>query len=64
MWVLFTVEGILPALESAHAMYYAMELPKTLEADQNIVICVSERGDMNTVAECLPKFGPQMGFAF
>jgi tryptophan synthase len=62
--LLSQLEGILPALESAHAVYYAMELAKTLDADQNIVICVSGRGDkdVNTVAECLPKFGPQIGW--
>ncbi|KAJ3216196.1 tryptophan synthetase [Clydaea vesicula] len=57
-------EGIIPALETAHAIYYATELAKTLTKDKNIVICVSGRGDkdVGTVAESLPKFGPIIGW--
>ncbi len=48
-------EGIIPALESAHAVYQAVQLARTLPADQTIVICLSGRGDkdMHTVAEAL-----------
>lgn len=38
-------EGIIPALESAHAVAYAMKLAKTLPADQNILVNLSGRGD-------------------
>ena len=57
-------EGILPALETAHAVYYAIELAKTLDSSKDIVVCVSGRGDkdVQTVAESLPKFGPMIGW--
>src|SRR5690625_54111 len=38
-------EGIIPALESAHAVAYALKLAKTMKKDQTIVICLSGRGD-------------------
>jgi tryptophan synthase beta chain len=38
-------EGIMPALESAHAVYYAAELAKTLDKDKIVVINLSGRGD-------------------
>ncbi|MDI6451949.1 tryptophan synthase subunit beta [Peloplasma aerotolerans] len=39
------VEGIIPAIESAHAVAYAMKLAPTLSQDQVIVINLSGRGD-------------------
>lgn len=62
--VLSQVEGIIPALESAHAVWGAMELAKTMEQDQNIVICLSGRGDkdVQSVAEELPRLGPKIGW--
>ena len=39
------LEGIIPALESAHAVAYAMELAKTLSPDKTILINLSGRGD-------------------
>ncbi len=39
------LEGIIPALESAHAVAYAMKLAKDLSADQTILINLSGRGD-------------------
>nr|WP_298248807.1 tryptophan synthase subunit beta [uncultured Halomonas sp.] len=39
------VEGIMPALESAHALAYAKELAPTLRPDQNIIVNLSGRGD-------------------
>jgi tryptophan synthase beta chain len=47
------MEGIMPALESAHAVAYAMKLAPTLHADQVLLVNLSGRGDkdMNTVAE-------------
>jgi tryptophan synthase beta subunit len=46
-------EGIIPALESAHAVYGAVKLARTLKPDQIVVICVSGRGDkdINTVRD-------------
>ena len=38
-------EGIIPALESSHAVYGAVELAKTLSPDQIILVCLSGRGD-------------------
>jgi tryptophan synthase beta chain len=38
-------EGIIPALETAHAVAHAMALAPTMKADQNIVINLSGRGD-------------------
>lgn len=38
-------EGIIPALESSHALAYAMKLAPTLPQEQNIVVCLSGRGD-------------------
>ena len=43
--ILSEQEGIIPALEPAHAVYYAIELSKTLKSDQVIVVCLSGRGD-------------------
>ena len=38
-------EGIIPALESAHAVAYAMKLAKDLSPDKKIVVNLSGRGD-------------------
>jgi tryptophan synthase beta chain len=43
--VLSRKEGIIPALESAHAVAYAMKLAKTLPAEQTILVNLSGRGD-------------------
>jgi tryptophan synthase len=58
------LEGIIPALETAHAIYGALELAKTMEKGKDIVICVSGRGDkdVQSVADELPKLGPQIGW--
>jgi tryptophan synthase beta chain len=42
---LCTTEGIIPAMESAHAIAYAMKLAPTLKSDRIIVINLSGRGD-------------------
>ena len=39
------MEGIIPAIESAHAVAYAMQLAPTMGKDQIIVITISGRGD-------------------
>ncbi len=38
-------EGIIPALESSHAVAYGLKLAKTMTKDQSIIINVSGRGD-------------------
>jgi tryptophan synthase beta chain len=43
--LLCETEGVIPALESSHAVYYASELAKTLPSDQIILVCLSGRGD-------------------
>ncbi len=45
-------EGIIPALESSHAVAYAMKLAATMRPDQSILVCLSGRGDkdIGTVA--------------
>ena len=43
-------EGIIPAIESAHAVAYAMKLTPTMRRDQIIVITVSGRGDKDCAA--------------
>jgi tryptophan synthase beta chain len=48
-------EGIIPALESAHAVAYAIKLASERPADQHILVNMSGRGDkdINTVADAL-----------
>jgi tryptophan synthase beta chain len=47
------VEGIIPALESSHAMAYGVKQAAQMSADQNIIINLSGRGDkdINTIAK-------------
>ncbi|MBV1950825.1 MAG: tryptophan synthase subunit beta [Cycloclasticus sp.] len=49
------VEGIIPALESAHAVAYAMKIAPTMSANQSILVNLSGRGDKDAdfVAETL-----------
>ena len=53
--LLSETEGIIPALESAHAVYHAAELARGLGEDQTLLVNVSGRGDkdMDTVARAL-----------
>jgi tryptophan synthase beta chain len=46
------LEGIIPALESSHAVAYAIQLARTLDRSQSILVNLSGRGDkdINTVA--------------
>ena len=46
-------EGIIPALESSHAVAFAMKLAKTMRTDQSILVNLSGRGDkdIGTVAD-------------
>ncbi len=43
-------EGIIPAIESAHAVAYAMKLAPTMTKDQIIIITISGRGDKDCAA--------------
>ena len=43
-------EGIIPAIESAHAVAYAEKLAPTMSKDQIIVITISGRGDKDCAA--------------
>lgn len=49
------VEGIIPALESSHAVAYAMKAAPSMPKDSILVICLSGRGDkdLNAVAHIL-----------
>lgn len=44
------VEGIMPALESAHAVAYAMKLASKLDADKHILVNLSGRGDKDVAS--------------
>lgn len=44
------VEGIIPAIESAHAVAHARKLAPTMSQDQVMVICLSGRGDKDVAA--------------
>ncbi|MGC8732389.1 MAG: pyridoxal-phosphate dependent enzyme, partial [Halothiobacillaceae bacterium] len=50
--MLTRTEGIIPALESSHAIAYAMKLAPTMDKDAIIIVNLSGRGDkdMNTIA--------------
>ena len=58
------LEGIIPALESSHGIFGAVELSKTMGREENVVICLSGRGDkdVQSVAEELPTIGPKIGW--
>ena len=43
--LLSRLEGIIPALESAHALAYAIELAGSLNKNRAIIVCLSGRGD-------------------
>ncbi|HTP65524.1 MAG TPA: tryptophan synthase subunit beta [Geobacteraceae bacterium] len=53
--VLTREEGILPALESSHAIAHVLKMAPTLPQDATIVVCLSGRGDkdIHTVAEAM-----------
>ena len=44
------LEGIIPAIESAHAVAYAMKLVPTMSRDKIVVINISGRGDKDCAA--------------
>ncbi len=49
------IEGIIPALESAHAIAEVIKLAPTMDKDQVILVCLSGRGDkdIHTVADAM-----------
>ena len=55
------LEGIIPAIESAHAVAYAMKLAKEMKKDQIMIVCLSGRGDkdVHTIADYLAGKGYQ-----
>ena len=50
-------EGILPALETSHALAFLKQRDNNIKKGENIVICLSGRGDkdVHTVADYLGK---------
>lgn len=53
--ILSKTEGIIPALESAHAVAYALKAGRKFKKGEIIIICLSGRGDkdINTVADVM-----------
>ena len=53
------MEGIIPAIESAHAMAYAFQKAEEMTQDQSMIICLSGRGDkdVNTISDYLAGKG-------
>ncbi len=43
-------EGIIPAIESAHAVAYALKIAPKMKKDEIIIICLSGRGDKDAAA--------------
>jgi len=54
------MEGIIPALESAHAVAYALKLAASLPSDQTILVNLSGRGDKD-IDYVVEKFGKDYG---
>ena len=44
------VEGIIPAIESSHAVAYAKKIAPTMKKDEIIIVCLSGRGDKDVAA--------------
>jgi tryptophan synthase beta chain len=55
-------EGIIPALESAHAVHYALRIAPKMNPDQIILVNLSGRGDKdcNEIAEILRRKGREV----
>ena len=56
--LLCRTEGIIPALESAHAIYQASQMAADLPSDQIILVCLSGRGDKD-----VPSIAEREGIA-
>jgi tryptophan synthase beta chain len=44
------MEGIIPAIESAHAVAYARKIVPSLPPEENVIICLSGRGDKDVMS--------------
>ncbi len=55
--VLAATEGIIPALESAHALAYLPKLARQVKGKKTVIVCLSGRGDkdMNTIKDLMFK---------
>ena len=53
------LEGIIPAIESAHAVAYAFKKAKEMNRNQSMIVCLSGRGDkdVNTISDYLAGKG-------
>ncbi|KAB8217647.1 tryptophan synthase beta subunit-like PLP-dependent enzyme [Aspergillus novoparasiticus] len=62
--LLSQLEGIIPALETSHAVWGAIQTAKKLGPGKDLVLCLSGRGDkdVQSVADGLPTIGPQIGW--
>ncbi|KAH8926502.1 tryptophan synthase [Atractiella rhizophila] len=60
--MLTETEGIIPALESSHAIWGAVQLAKTMPKDAIIVVTLSGRGDKDVqqIAEMMPKWSERL----
>lgn len=56
--LLSRLEGIIPALESSHAIAYLPRLAKELGPDKSIIVCLSGRGDKD-VAQVKERLAAQ-----
>ena len=59
--ILSETEGIIPALESSHAVAHAIKIAPQMSSDQIVIVNLSGRGDkdVNTVAELLSQKHPR-----
>lgn len=62
--LLSQLEGIIPALETSHAVWGAVQTAKQLGPGKDLVLCLSGRGDkdVQSVIDALPSIGPQIGW--
>ena len=53
--LLAKTEGIIPALESSHAIAYLEKLARRAKKNSNVIVCLSGRGDkdMHTLKDLL-----------
>lgn len=57
-------EGIIPALESSHALYAAMAIAKKMRPDQDVLVGLSGRGDKGIISSILFICCLKMLFSF
>ena len=56
------MEGIIPALETAHGLAYAKKIAPTMGKDQIIIVNLSGRGDKDVAEASLHIFGQELKF--